>query len=519
MLQELSEECSAGHAGFGADDGTGGGTQEAEGHGILPASHYSVLPYPLIRKNSGGSQTKSEALLNLVNSLLGPGLLAMPKAMSETGVLCGLTLIGALAFANRYTLLQVLSMRDHLLEETSYPEIGRHVFGQQGQLAVLMAYVLFSGGLLVAYFVVLADILSGVSFLATVPHWLLVWLAVVVCAPGAALRSLRYAPLFSNVCMVGVYLMAFVLMVVCVGEAASGNLVEAPLSDGSKRGPLGLLRTDFQGLLAGVSLFTLQFSAQAGGIEAMSRIEVEESMGGGEHESSMPVAEALSTVGFTVAVLFAAVTGVTGYYRFGEYMSGDVLLNLGSVTPYLALRIARGAYATALVIAVAYLVTPCRAACIDILALRRRDHAADSEAMPTDKFRRATVIILCVCASIACFVRDLAELLQLLGASAGMALAFIFPCAFLIEFRRRQQGLPIICSENAAALVLIALGCFVVLCTGLELLMSPWQLSAPADGGSQGHRATTQHLADAVGGNPAAASQMMSSPVVPGLPG
>ena len=39
-------------------------------------------------------------------------------------------------------------------------------------------------------------------------------------------------------------------------------------------------------------------------------------------------------------------------------------------------------------------------------------------------------------------VTDLSEVLKFVAVWATMALAFILPCSFLIELRRRQEGVP-----------------------------------------------------------------------------
>ena len=90
-----------------------------------------ALFYPLLRLKQ--RQSRCEATFNLLNNLMGAGLLTMPRAMADAGLISGLALMGILALANRYTMLQVLWMSHSVLssEECSYPELGRHVFGQR----------------------------------------------------------------------------------------------------------------------------------------------------------------------------------------------------------------------------------------------------------------------------------------------------------------------------------------------------------------------------------------------------
>jgi len=579
---------------------TGGGVKS------LPAPFAAVV-YPLLRLGDGDAQTRTEATLNLLNNLLGAGILAMPQAFAHAGLITGLALMGVIALANRYTLLMVLQLSETHLEESSYPEIGRHVFGQRGLLAVLATYLLFTGGILSAYVIAITDIFRQAEALQWMPRFVLVAMATLVVMPGAMLRSLRQVALLSAICMVGVCVLAVVLIAVCVGDALSPRLVNAPIEDPSRAGDVDLFRGDPRRLLAGAALFALQFSVQAGGIEVLSRIapdagedeaqgrsvglrnrgdscdsaseersptsdevdhadqpwEDSDARGGadtntgggrvphgprtsghashthqtsafarsnghshspmlGTQSSSLVAADGVSQVAFLAAFAVSAVIGVAGYLRFGDRVRGDVLLSFSerpSAESSPALAVARLAYGFVVVTSFAFVMVPCRCAALDVFALRRRDHTsqhADMSNSTGDKLYRVNACILCVCAGVAWLVSDLAELLEFVGIWATMALAFILPCAFLVELRRRQEGLPLVSKRNALPLGLMGFGAAVAAMSVLEVVAS-WLPGVPVP--VPAHVAIVAGIEDAKDKPPMHGDSPQEDPVCADTPG
>eukprot|EP00439_Symbiodinium_sp_Y106_P013330 s5932_g1.t3 len=192
-MSELSEAPTDNASACAVPTSRAGSGQSSLTASLAPPSAMALV-YPLLRlPRRGTAQTRCEAILNLLNNLLGAGLLAMPRAMADAGLVSGLFVMGLVAVANRHTLLQVLWMSHSVLgsEKCSYPELGRHVFGQKGLIAVLIGYILFTGGILSAYLVVLVDLFRQLTTLAVAPRFVLVAVAVLVCLPGASLRLTR----------------------------------------------------------------------------------------------------------------------------------------------------------------------------------------------------------------------------------------------------------------------------------------------------------------------------------------
>lgn len=420
-----------------------------------------ALFYPLLRLKQ--RQSRCEATFNLLNNLMGAGLLTMPRAMADAGLISGLALMGILALANRYTMLQVLWMSHSVLssEECSYPELGRHVFGQKGLAAVLAAYLLLTLGILSSYLMVIVDLLN---LAMPGPRLLHVLLAALVCLPGATLRSLRQVALVSVICMLGVCSLVVVLTSVSVSDVLSDKLVNAPIETYGRPGDVDLFRGDIGRFFSGAALFSVQFSVQAGGIEVLSRLDSEHQQDREEHQepsssmNSLMAAEAITEVAYTIALLLSATLGTAAYLRFGDRVAGNVLLDFSPTTSYWPLMVSWGSYGFVVICSFAFIIVPCRLAALDVLALRRRDSGASLDSLPKEYFYSLTAGIFSICCVVAWLVTDLSEVLKFVGVWATMALAFILPCSFLIELRRRQEGVSWISSANWLELLLIAFG-------------------------------------------------------------
>jgi len=471
---------------------------------------FVALPHPLLRASTSGGQTRAEAVLNLVVNLLGPGILTMPRAVANVGVVPGIFLMTVVAVANRYTLLLVLWMSETMLDETSLPEMGRHVFGQAGLLVVMVSYLLLTGGMMVAYLVIVADILGQLLPLAGLPRLALVAAAAALCLPGAVLKSLRHSALLGIVCAFGVVALVTSLLGTCIMDVEREVQAVDPATGEAAAGP-ALFRGGVRQVVSSLCLFAVQFSVQAGGIELLGRVshpeehqpaehsELEEAIPHHGHEAyDLAAALGASGLAFGFALVACGSVGFASYGHLGETVHGNVLLSLGVpvAVPMAAVRVL---YLAVVVASFAFLMVPCRCAALDLLQCRRR---VDGEAVaPAGRDVKVTSLLLALLALVALKVPDLAQALEFVGAWATMVLAFLLPCGFLIELRRRTENLPLLCAGNALPLGLIGCALAVMAFSGCSLvfgLMASFA-EAPASGAT-GDRTVVQDLGSAVAG-------------------
>ena len=90
--------------------------------------------------------------LNLVNTIIGGGLLALPFAVMSCGLLLGMALLVVFFFISAYTgRLIVKCAMPPISGGLTYASLAHSAFGKKGEVAVEVVIVLFALGTLVGY--------------------------------------------------------------------------------------------------------------------------------------------------------------------------------------------------------------------------------------------------------------------------------------------------------------------------------------------------------------------------------
>lgn len=475
-----------------------------------------VLQYPLLHLGKEGPLSRREAVANMVVNMLGVGVLAMPKAIAEAGLLASSLVLFGLAVASRETLLLLLSLGARAGHRwPSYPEIGKCALGPQGLVAVFLVYLLYSGGLLTAFMVALTDLLQQtvIDFQGTpdVPRFPALAAAMVLCVPGMVTKSLHFAAVLSGACQAGAALLVLSLLAACWGDVLPAWLPGAAEDAPGVAEDVAFLPHGLGGLLKAGSLFAAQLTLQAGFVEVLGMgrgraLELDSPLGSGQgrfasfasagsgaHDPCTVDMEATSRNAYVAAALLLSSVGSAGYMRFGGSVAGDVLASFGtgysvvSGVRRVVLLVARGVYSFTLVTSAAFVAAPCRAVVLELFAARRSVGGASNRAS-----RRASVFVLLSCGFVAWLQRDLAEVLSFVGAWAAGPLSLVFPSLFAVELARRQEGRPIVHPRNAWHVSRLLVGALLVLGHLVESVA--FALSQPP--GHRGQRITVMDLSN-----------------------
>lgn len=427
-----------------------------------------ALQFPVLR---GGELLHWQAMVNVTANLLGVATLALPYAMAEAGFIfsCVALLVAVKASYSTWKMLVELSAFDGIAGRISYPEIGRRVLGVEGHLAVLVAYVLYSGGLLVCQLCALSDVL--LIFLPDWQGWTL-WLAIALASPGVLWPKAPAGQLISVSCIGAAVALAVSLLMV---SADLGAQAGPSLSEGFK-GP------SFTGLLSSFAIFLAQFSVQSS-FEVTTAIgDLEEDFGG-------------VLVNFANAFIFALGTSLAlamaGYVHFGSNVQCNVLLSWTAVESPLAtlqwLRVTEAVYILSLVVGASLSSRPCVASIQEILGGSRRGFTG-----PSHSPQKALPVLLgCgVISWLQGMSSGLGSSLKWLGAFGASPLVLLLPPLFYVEMARRQGGRSLVSPENATSMIPLALGLLLTIGTFFEIVTS--SMSSPL--GHRGDRTVTSSL-------------------------
>ena len=109
-----------------------------------------------------GTATENEACFNMVNFILGAGVLGYPFCYKACGLVLTTLLILICLIAAQLS-MRLLLLSSHLQGKKTYEELARLCFGKLGQRVMGTCVFLLNLGALVAYVNILADVLSSVA--------------------------------------------------------------------------------------------------------------------------------------------------------------------------------------------------------------------------------------------------------------------------------------------------------------------------------------------------------------------
>ncbi|KAJ1822436.1 hypothetical protein LPJ56_000792 [Coemansia sp. RSA 2599] len=139
---------------------------------------------------SGASMISS--FFNLTNAIVGAGVIGLPYAMQQAGLVVGLLLVLFLAFLVDWT-LQVLAVNSKLSGRRTYQGLVEHCFGRWGLLANSFFQGAMAGGGMASFIVIVGD---------TLPHVLgSLFPAAGESSFGRAVFSRRFVVAFFVVCL------------------------------------------------------------------------------------------------------------------------------------------------------------------------------------------------------------------------------------------------------------------------------------------------------------------------------
>ncbi|KAI0376046.1 transmembrane amino acid transporter protein-domain-containing protein [Hypomontagnella monticulosa] len=393
------------------------------------------------QKEAGGGQaTMVSSVINLLNTIIGAGTLAMPSAMSHFGILFGVIVILWSGFTSAFGLyLQSRCAR--------YLDRGSSSFFALSQMTYPNAAVIFDAaiaikcfGVGVSYMIIIGDLMPGVvegfdSRAADIPFlmdrnfWITVFMLVII--PLSFLRRLDSLKYTSIVALVAIGY----LIVLVVYHFASDTL--APRDK-------------------------IRFISWGGPIEALASLPVV-IFAYTCHQNMFSILNEIAnnSPGSIMGVIFSSIgsaagiyvlVAITGYLTFGN----DVIGNIVSMYPAsIASTIAKAAIVVLVTFSIPLQVHPCRASVDAVLKWRPRDVSrppvrtsspGGRPLLPTPsqsrsdhgpsapisdlRFAILTTIILVLGYVVALTVVSLERVLAYVGSTGSTSISFILPGLF-----------------------------------------------------------------------------------------
>ncbi|KAI2604827.1 transmembrane amino acid transporter protein-domain-containing protein [Hypoxylon fragiforme] len=391
------------------------------------------------KEGGGGQATMVSSVINLLNTIIGAGTLAMPSAMSHFGMTIGVIVILWSGFTSSFGLyLQSRCAR--------YLDRGSSSFFALSQMTYPNAAVIFDAaiaikcfGVAVSYMIIIGDLMPGVvegfdSRVSDIPYltdrnfWITVFMLVII--PLSFLRRLDSLKYTSIIALVAI---GYLIVLVVYHFAADTLAPRDKIRFVAWGGPVEAL--------ASLPVVIFAYTCHQNMFSILNEIK---------YNSPASIMGVISTSIGSAAGIYVLVA-ITGYLTFGN----DVIGNIVSMYPAsIASTIAKAAIVVLVTFSIPLQVHPCRASVDAVLKWRpadvsrqvrttspggrpllastsqaRSDHGPGAP-MSDVRFAILTTIILILGYIVALTVVSLERVLAYVGSTGSTSISFILPGLF-----------------------------------------------------------------------------------------
>eukprot|EP01062_Namystynia_karyoxenos_P074325 TRINITY_DN71210_c0_g1_i1.p1 TRINITY_DN71210_c0_g1~~TRINITY_DN71210_c0_g1_i1.p1 ORF type:complete len:481 (+),score=103.87 TRINITY_DN71210_c0_g1_i1:124-1566(+) len=397
------------------------------------------------------------ALGMLLKAIVGSGVLFLPRAFADAGSV--LSVCGEIVVAILTGLCVLLLVRARGGEPLSYEQIGLAAYGPGAAAAVNASVFLFQLGLVVMYFIFVADTVHTALIGATqcapwaqffTPDVVLVLVALVQ-MPVALVRSIGRLAWLAVVADVCIAIGLVVLLYTAGSIVAANGAAEVPA-----------VRWHGAGLFVGTSVLAFE------GIGVM--LPIADSMQNPDHFPRI-------MLGATAAscVLYCAI-GVMCILAFGAEVRPNVLLSVGAASGA-ALTVSL-LYAAAVAATLPLQGFPAYIALESSIGLAQA--RGDTARVVSNAARIALVAVLAVCASL--WRQQVHALVAIIGGLAGVPISFVYPAIFHYRLSTdRGEATPFTAARDIGIAVLGSIAAaYVTAVSVAEWLRPPLHSGHPA---------------------------------------
>nr|XP_015877472.1 amino acid transporter AVT6C-like [Ziziphus jujuba var. spinosa]XP_048326622.1 amino acid transporter AVT6C-like [Ziziphus jujuba var. spinosa] len=396
---------------------------------MSPAAGAHVPLLPEKKHQRSKSPSVSGAVFNVSTSIIGAGIMSIPATLKVLGVIPALLLIVIIAVLADIS-VDFLMRFTNSGESTTYAGVMRESFGPFGSVITQLCVIITNLGCLIMYLIIIGDVCSGNQREETVHlgvlqewfgiHWwnsrefAILFTVVVVMLPLVLFRRVESLSFSSAI--------AVLLALVFVGISSVMAIVS--IVQGKTQTPRLVPHLDqritffdlFTAVPVIVTAFTFHFNVHPIGFELAK-------------PSDMTKAVRISLL--LCAALYSTI-GLFGYLLFGESIASDILVNFDrssdSAMGSLLNDVVRLSYALHLMLVFPLLNFSLRANIDEFLFPMKPLLASD-----TKRFVSLTLVLLLFSYLAAIAFPNIWYLLNFLGSTTAVCLAFIFPGAIALR--------------------------------------------------------------------------------------
>jgi sodium-coupled neutral amino acid transporter 11 len=369
------------------------------------------------QKTGGVVENKSSlagCTANLINAIVGSGIVGIPYAVKMAGFGAGLILIAVCAILTEKSLRLLIFTAKHVHVAT-YETAAEAVFGKTGFRFIVVNMFIMSYGAMLSYLMIVKDSFSLVA--GVDPDNLPVKRAILVAVSLSIMVPLSSQRDMANLSFTSRFSVVIDTILVCLVA------YNAPITESLERiGGISTLftRDEFIHLdtvFVGLGVLSFAFVCQHSAFIIAGSLD-------------RPTANRWTTVtrsALALCSILAMLCGTTGYLGYLEDTQGNVLNNLSETS--LTANMARGMLGITMLFVFPLECFVARHVCVVILFQGRRAHEGDDSTILNRRDRRIglTVLLYLLAVVPAAAFEDLGPVLAITGAVGGSCLAYIGP--------------------------------------------------------------------------------------------
>lgn len=429
---------------------------------LLPINSFPINEeYPLLppTEHAGGHSnvkvSAKVAVWNLFADVLGPGAVAIPFYIAQSGMAAGILIVLVMALITSVTLDDIFTLHVKTGKK-NYPDVARTILGQPGYFIVCFAIFCFNfGGLcgqLMLFGSVLPDIMIdifGMHPLFTKTYLLL--LGCIIFLPISNIKDLAKFSFVSFVCVSCIFVISGLIFFRVVFKASGDYDNPGQGADSDDKSPFAFAHYSLFSALGGLAYIFVCHDLSFNVILSLK-----------QQTSSRYRKVIGATMIGTVATCL--IIGVSGYLLFFQQVDANILQNFPQKD--IVATVGRCFLAVGVTFAVPFSCFMPRVSIIAVISAG--GERAKKWANSTLGYFLQTCIVLGSAVFIAIIVNDLGAVFELVGGVSACTLAYILPPILIV----RSFGFYSLSkSKRMLCIIVFAIGLVIMFGTVLDVII------------------------------------------------
>jgi len=368
--------------------------------------------------------TLKAAFFNMTNSIVGAGIVGIPMAFRSMGFFSGVLLLMVLAAVNDWT-LRLIILNTKLSGGKTYTSFVSRTYGTFGRVVVLLAQGFFAFGGSVGFAVIIGDSIPHVlrslfsdavddskilDFLFS-RNPVIVFCITFISYPLSLTRDISKLAKASGLALIS--MLVIITIVLVRGPSVSGSM------RGSIKGSAWFLQPD---IFQGISVISFAMVCHHNTTFIYDSIR----------KPTLDRFNAVTHLSCIVSTILCALLGISGYLIFGNKTKGNILNNFPTNDP--AINVARFCFGLNMLTTFPLEIYVVREVFKQLIAIYHDESVDGTESdsvslkdLTTFQHFVITSIVSFLPMIISLFTCNLGAVLELVGATSGSIIAYIFP--------------------------------------------------------------------------------------------